>query len=219
MSARTRGKVGRLRAALASDKQSVATGLVIGLIIWSLTRLVDTVTGSPTIEYDTQISPTVLADGSAGYKVDVTLTNLSHDTVIRNLRASVYGSKHLRFSSNPDDRKCAYGLPVWIQEPTCEAFSIGMNFSAQMLLPNTYVKFGVKYTRDAGSADEPLVRIGPEGESNLRLVERGLETLIVRHETGLLLGMIGLALAMLAASLVASVGRQDQEHETGGDTS
>ena len=63
-------------ANLLSKDHSVATGLLIALAVWTLTRLVDGVTGTGTIEYDTQYS-TITQDGKPVSRVEVTLTNLS----------------------------------------------------------------------------------------------------------------------------------------------
>lgn len=192
-------------AGLLGERHSIATGLLIALILWTLTRLVNEITGSGTLEYDVQISDTELADGSAGQKVEVTITNLSHDTVITNLQASISGSQQLTFSSNRTDRNCAFAPPAWGENPVCDGYATGLNFAAPMLVPGTHARFAIKYRRVAGSADKPIVRIKPDGASNVRLVEPGVETFLARHETKLLLALLFVAAILFFVSVRAGL--------------
>src|SRR2546421_9787577 len=70
----------RLLAGLLGKDQSVATGLLIGIIIWTLTRLGDAVTRSGSIEYAVKYSRATIANGTAGNKMENRLTHPSRDT-------------------------------------------------------------------------------------------------------------------------------------------
>ena len=80
---------------LLSKDKSLATGLILGFMAWTLLRLVDNIAANGTIEYAIANSPATLADGRSGYLIRVTLTNLLGMTrfPIANL-----GDKRLKFN-------------------------------------------------------------------------------------------------------------------------
>jgi hypothetical protein len=51
---------------LLSKDKSLATGLILGFMAWTLMRLVDGIASNGTIEYDIVNRPATLADGRAG---------------------------------------------------------------------------------------------------------------------------------------------------------
>jgi hypothetical protein len=191
---------------LSSSDKSLATGIVLALIAWSVTRLVDGVTTTGTLEYDTTISPTKLAEGQPGSLILVKLSNLSGDTLLTNLEATLSDpSGKIRFSTNPKDRGCAFEPPAWGENPTCDPHVTGFAFTAPMLVPGTYATFGIKYTVAAGADVKPVLRIKPDGSTKVRLVEAGLETYIARHQTGLLAGLLLVTLVLFLLSVAAGV--------------
>jgi hypothetical protein len=196
----------RVMAGLLSEKQSIATGLLIGLIVWTMTRLVNGVTASGTIEYATVYSPTTLADGQSATKIDVTLTNLSRDTTVTHLQVSI-NDPYLKttFSTDRRDSNCAFEPPAWAADATCEPHNVGMTFEAPMLVPGTYVRVGIKYTQAPDATHRPIVRIQPDAESKCQLVEPGLQTFVARHETALLLGLLGITFLLFCISVAAGV--------------
>jgi hypothetical protein len=198
-------------AGLLGERHSIATGLMIALVVWTLTRLVNEVTDSGTLEYDIDISDSVLADGSAGHKVEVTITNLSHDTVITNLQASISGSQDLTFSGNRADRRCAFEPPAWGENPICDGYTTGLTFAAPMLVPGTHAQFGIKYRIASESAAKPIVRIRPDGTSNVRLIKPGVETFLARHETKLLLALLLVAGVLFFVSVRAGVSSKSDD--------
>lgn len=191
---------------LLYEKQSVATGLLIGLILWTLTRLVDGITGSGTIEYHTAHTPTTLANGQPAKNFAVTLTNLSRDTTVTNLQATIY-DPYLKttFSTDGNDSSCAFEPPAWAQGATCEPHNVGMTFQTPMLVPGTFVRVGIKYTQAADAAHPPIVRIRPDGTTAFQLVKPGFRTFVARHETLLLLSLLGIALLLFCISIAAGV--------------
>jgi hypothetical protein len=190
---------------LLSKDKSLATGLILGFMAWTLMRLVDGIAANGTIEYDIANSPATLADGRAGQRVRVTLTNLSADTALTNLQASIAApTGGIIFSADPKDRSCAFEPPGWGGQPTCDAFASGFNFVAPMIVAGTHVQFEVKYTRPEGSSALPVVRIRPE-TTKFRLVEPGFSTFVARNQVGLLLTLLVLALVMFFLSVAAGV--------------
>jgi hypothetical protein len=190
---------------LLSKDKSLATGLILGFMAWTLMRLVDGITANGTIEYDISNSPATLADGRPGYLVRVTLTNLSADTALINLRASIAASTaDIVFSVDPKDRSCAFEPPGWGGQPTCDAFASGFDFLAPMIVAGTQVEFEVKYTRPDSASALPIVRIKPE-TTKFRLVEPGFSTFVARNQVGILLTLLLLALVTLFLSVAAGV--------------
>jgi hypothetical protein len=193
-------------AGLLSEKQSIATGLLIGLVLWTVTRLVDGITGSGTIEYDTVYTPTIRANGQPGTKIEVTLTNLSSDTTVTTLQVSI-NDPYLKttFSTDRDDSNCAFEPPAWAADAICEPHNVGMTFEAPMLVPGTYVRVGIKYTQASDATHAPIVRIRPDTATKFQLVEPGLRTFLARHEAALLLSLLGFTLLLFCISVAAGV--------------
>jgi hypothetical protein len=192
----------RVISGLLSEQQSVATGLMMGLVIWTLTRLVDGVLGTGTIEYQISHSPTTLASGTPGTEIRVTLTNLSRSTSVNGLEVSIADPRgKTTFSNERPDWKCVFEPPAWAEGALCHGAGDGMVFEAPMLVPGTYVVVGTKYTQAAGATEAPIVRIRPKDGADFRLLEAGLQTWIARHELGLLLSLLGLASLLFAMAV------------------
>jgi hypothetical protein len=197
-------KTHRLIAGLLSDKQSVATGLMIALMVWTLTRLVDGILSTGTIEYRTVYSSATLANGTAGNKIEVTLTNLSRDTTVNGLKVVVhdpYGKT--TFSGDPRDVNCAFEPPAWADDAKCEGSTDGMSFETPMVVPGTFVRLAIKYTQ-SGATHQPVVRIRPQPDSKLQLVTPGLQTYVARHEVALLLALLGTTAVLFGISISAN---------------
>lgn|SRR5262245_8061805 len=195
----------RLIAGLLSDKQTIATGLLIGLIVWTLTRLVDGILATGTIEYQTVYSPAKLDNGMDGTKIEVTLTNLSRDTSVNGLKVVINDpSGKTTFSNNPRDTNCAFEPPAWADDAICEGHNDGMIFEMPMLVPGTFVRLAIKYMQ-SGAAHQPVVRIRPQPDSKLQLVEPGLQTFVARHEVALLLALLGTTLVLFGISVTANI--------------
>ena len=125
---------------LLSKDKSLATGLILGFMAWTLMRLVDGIAANGTIEYVIVNNPATLADGRAGQVIRVTLTNLSADTALTNLKASIAApTGDIVFSADPKDRSCAFEPPGWGGQPTCDAFASGFDFLAPMIVAGTHV--------------------------------------------------------------------------------
>jgi len=190
---------------LFSKDKSLATGLILGFMAWTLMRLVDGITANGTIEYDIANTPATLADGRDGFLIRVTLTNLSADTALTNLKASIAApTADIVFSVDPKDRSCAFEPPGWGGQPTCDAFASGFDFMAPMIVAGTHVEFEVKYTRADTATELPVVRIRPDA-AKFRLVEPGFSTFVARNQVGILLALLLLAIVTLCLSVAAGV--------------
>lgn len=201
-----RAPIRRLVRGLLRKEQSVATGLLIGLIIWTVTRLVDGIAASGTIEYDTDFSATALNNGKPAWLMSVVLTNLSTDTPVTNLEVSI-ADPYLKtdFSTDRAESYCSYEPPAWVgNAAVCEPHRDGMAFTAPMLVPGTSVRVSTMFTQAADATHRPIVRIKPDGSSKVQLVEPGVQTFVARHEAGLLIGLLSAALLLFGVSVVLS---------------
>jgi hypothetical protein len=204
-------KTHRLIAGLLSEKQTIATGLLIGLIAWTVTRLVDGILGTGTIEYQTVYSPAKLDNGMDGTKIEVTLTNLSRDTSVSGLKVVINDpTGKTTFSNNPRDKNCAFEPPAWADDATCEAYKDGMTFETPMLVPGTFVRLAIKYMQ-SGALHQPVVRIRPQPDSKLQLVQPGVQTFVARHEVMLLLALLGATLVLFGISVTANIREKPTE--------
>jgi hypothetical protein len=201
-----RAAIRRLALGLLRKEQSVATGLLIGLMIWTVTRLVDGIATSGTIEYDTDISPAALKNGTPASLMNVVLTNLSTDTPVTNLQVSIADPYFKTdFSTDRAESYCSYEPPAWVgNDAVCEPHRDGMTFTAPMLVPGTSVRVSTKFTQAGDAAHRPIVRIKPDGISKVQLVEPGVQTFVARHEAGLLIGLLGAALLLFGISVALS---------------
>ena len=190
---------------LLSKEKSLATGFILGFMAWTLMRLVDGIAANGTIEYDIANTPARLADGRDGYLIRVRLTNLSADTALTNLKASIAApTADIVFSVDAKDRSCAFEPPGWGGQPTCDAFASGFDFLAPMIVAGTHAEFEVKYTRADSATALPVVRIRPE-TTKFRLVEPGFSTFVARNQVGILLALLVLAMVTLFLSVAAGV--------------
>lgn len=202
----------RFVAGLLSKDKSLAVTLLIGLIAWTLVRLIDGIAASGTIEYATTIRRATLHDGRDGQLIEVRLENLSRDTAMKNLRVSVSDpTGRLEFGVHPSDRACSFQAPAWGENPLCDAYANGLSFAAPMLIPGTSARLAIKYAhrgKDAGAA--PVVRIGPDGSTKVRLIEPGIETFLVRHETALLLTLLIVAAVLFIVGTAAGLSTSEE---------
>lgn len=196
----------RALAGLFHKQESVATSLLIGLIIWTITRLVDGIATSGTIEYDIEITSTTLANGTAGHLIEVVLTNLSTDTPVTDLQVSIADPTFkTTFSTARADSYCGYQPPAWVGDgAVCDPHRDGMSFTAPMLVPGTFVRVGSKFTQAPDAVREPIVRIKPGAAQKVQLVAPGVQTFVARHEAGLLIGLLALAVLLFGISIATS---------------
>jgi hypothetical protein len=200
------GSASRVIASLLSDKQSIATGLMIALIVWTVTRLVDGITNSGTIEYDTVYTDTTLANGQPAKRIEVTLTNLSSDTAVSKLRVAISDPyRKTIFSTERGDSSCAFEPPAWANDAICDSHDIGMTFEAPMLVPGTSARIAMKYTQSNDATQRPIVRIRPEATGKFQLVEPGVRTFVARYEAAVLLSLLCFTFVLFIISLAAGM--------------
>lgn len=198
------GHLARLAAGLLSREHSVATGLLIALTVWTLTRLVDDVTGSSTVEYDAQYMPATLPSGEAVSKVEVTLTNLSSDETITDLSAALSDPRLKAVFIEP--AQCRFAPPSWVDQATCDLSPReGLLFTAPALVSGSRAWFAVYYRGSIEEKARPVLRIKTGGASKLRLMTPGVVTFIVRHESGILLSLLGVTVILLVLSVGAGI--------------
>jgi hypothetical protein len=196
----------RVRTNASGKDKSLATGVALGFMAWTLMRLVDSISAYDTLEYDITNKPTTLADGRAGFAFQVKLTNLAGDTTVEGLKATVASSTaDIDFSMHADDYRCPVQPPAGGKVVECTPHVGGFNFSAPPLLAGTFAGLEVKYTRPATSSETPYLRIVLAEGQNFRLVEAGVATALVRNQTGILIAFLVLAAISLLISLAVGV--------------
>jgi hypothetical protein len=184
-----------------SKEHSIATGMLIALAAWTLTRLVDGVTQGGTIEYAATYAQVATGDHRPGSKITLTLTNLSRDTTVTNLNVAIYDQQGLIKFDETEPGECAFGVPAWAEGARCKPRGDGMVFMAPMLIPGTSVQVAMRYQGPITGPDRPIFRIKADADSQIRLVSPGLETQLARHELPLLAGLLVATLALLILSV------------------
>jgi hypothetical protein len=194
--------LGRVARGLREKDQSIATGLLIGLIIWTLTHLVDSVTSNGTIEYATAYTNATLKDGTHVYQIEVDVSNLSSDTPIPDLEVSIQNpGPDNQATFYPAETSCKFQPPSWVGSALCDSHDDGGDLMVPLLVPGTSVSMAMKYLGSIEPAARPIVRIRPGTVSNFRLITPGPATFITRYETDLLLGILLLAVLLFVISV------------------
>jgi hypothetical protein len=196
---------GQFLRGLREKDQSIASGLLIGLILWTLTHLVDSVTSNGSIEYAVAYSNSTLKDGTHVYQMEVEVTNLSSDTPVPNLEVSIQnpGADH-QATFYPAETVCKFEPPSWVGSSLCDSHDDGGDLIVPLLVPGTSVRMAMKYLGSISPTERPIVRIRPGTVSNFRLITPGPVTFITRYETHLLLGILLVSVALFVISVSAS---------------
>ena len=206
----------KMARGLLSKDHSFATGLLLALLVWTLSRLVDSVVGSATVEYAISTKTVKLASGQDGTRLSVELSNLSRDTALRDLEVVVHDPKGAtEFSVNPRDTSCEHPEPAWAADGVCTAKKDGLFVVFPSLVAGNRVRASIAYSASAANVDRPTVRIRPttDGDVKLRLMKPGFDTWLVRHEVALLLFFF-VAVAVLFVASIASTSEQKRPNDT-----
>lgn len=202
-----RSLFGNLMRGFLSKDSSIAAGILLALVVWTLTRIVNDITDHATIEYDVTYAAISLPDGRAGGEMSVVLSNLSHDLALQNLAAAITdpaGKAEFIATS----ARCAFPMPTWANDAVCAAHQDGLSFEAPWLIPGNRLSFSIRYAGSVEPRDRPIVRIRPSsGDSRLRLVTPGLQTWIVRNELPLLSGLLAVSVLLYCVSLAVGIPR------------
>ena len=186
-----------------STDQSLGTGLVIGLFIWTLTHLIDTVTGNGTVEYAVEYLNATRSNGQHAYQISVRVTNLSRDIPVPNLEVSIQNphSDH-QAVFYADDTVCGYEPPSWAGDAKCNGEPDGGDLMIPLLVPGNSMTMKMNYSGSIDPKYRPIVRIRPAADvTSFRLVQSGLETWLTRHETRILIGTLIIAVILFCMTL------------------
>jgi hypothetical protein len=196
----------RILDGFSAKEASIASGAILAALAWTLTRLADTVGSYNTLEYRITQQGTTLASGDQGFKVHVTLSNLSGDTTLGPVHAqlSVHG-KGVKFSDDPQESACAVEPPGWAGNPNCTPQGMGFDFAIGDLAAGTAVSFDARYTRTDGIDEEPVLRIQLPSDQNFRLIKAGMATRALRYQSWILMSFVMLLLGLLVLSIAAGV--------------
>jgi hypothetical protein len=197
----------QLRNGFLSKDASIAAGVLLALIIWSLNRLVDGVTGTAAIEYSQSVSTDkTVADGSR-QMFELAIANLSRDTAVQNLTVTVAAP-----NNNPEfvegTARCIFPAPQWVDDSQCDGHNTGVVFQAPWVLPGNQVVIRVDYT-GTNSDSKPVTRIKADGlqSAKLRMLTPGLETWLIRHQTALLVATLCFATGFYVLTVGAGIAR------------
>ena len=194
----------RVLAGLLGKEHSVVTGLLIALTVWTLTRLVDDVTGRSPIEFDARYMETELKGGEVVSRVEVTLVNLSADETLTDVQAAISDPRLTAQFIKPAD--CRFAPPSWVDQGRCDLSEReGFFFTAPTLVAGSRAWFAVNYRGSREEQSRPVLRIKAGSTDKLRLLPSGIETFLVRNETALLLSLLGIALVLLVLSVGAGI--------------
>ena len=202
--------IGRVSVGLMSKEHSVGTGLLLGLAVWTLTRLVDSVTQGGTIEYQSNYRTVSVGAGHTMSEIEVRLTNLSRDASVKNLEVIIYDPHdRIVFEATPPGR-CAFGVPAWAKDAKCNPNVNGMAFLAPMLIPGTTVAVAIRYAGPIVGDGRPIFRIKADADSKIRLTGPGWETWVAQHEGRLLVVTLVVTLVLLLISVGAGVAKEPE---------
>lgn len=204
MSGTEQGVLKRFVRGLFSKDHSFATGLLLALLIWSLTRIVDGVSHSSTIEYDISVAPDHLKDGRVAEAMSITLSNLSTEAAVRDLQVSISPRGGAEFVEN--EESCVFESPAWGADAVCKERNDGANFRLPMLVPGTKAKLTVRYAPGTASGEKAAVMIRPsDTDAKMRLVQPGFETFVTRHQIAILITLLALSGVLLFGSIAAGL--------------
>ncbi|TCW78851.1 hypothetical protein C5O80_31770 [Burkholderia sp. SRS-46] len=193
----------RFMSGLLSKDASVAAGIVLGLVVWTLTRIVNEVVDSPTVEYDVSYSAATVANGQAGARIMVALTNLSRDSTLQNLGVTIYDPSG-KATFIPDSIRCAFPPPLWAQDGVCLLLQSGLKFQAPWFTPDSQLHIAIDYVGSVEAGKRPIVRILPSRSSpGIRLVEKSWKTWVARYQFTLLCGLLMVVFALYAVAVAA----------------
>lgn len=197
----------RLTDGLLSKDRSLVTGLVLGMAVWTLTRLADGVLDHATIERAERYVHDVSAKGATTSRFEVDLTNLSRAQRITDLHVVVTDPEGTaNFLSGPPP-PCAIEAPSPAGAECYVEPNTGLSFKAQVLLPGTRARIALHYQKP-GAAQAPLrMRLQPGAPQDVRVLEPGIETFVARHQTVLLLSLLGATFLLLIVSVAAGTSR------------
>lgn len=192
---------------LLSKDRSVATGLVLALAVWTLTRLADGVLDHATIEYDASYVHDVSTQGALSSRFDVVLTNLSRAQRITDLQVVVTDPDGTARFVSDRPRPCAIETPSPAGAECYVEPNTGLSFKARVLLPGTRARIALRYQKPEASQAPLQMRLQPGAPDDVRVLKPGIETFIARHQTGLLLTILGASFVLLMMSISVGVSR------------
>lgn len=178
---------------LFAEKWPYVVTLFIGASGWMLTHTTDRLTKTPTIEYSLVFS------GEGSNRVaTVKITNLA-DTAIgkpRFMLRKLTRGADVRFAA----ADMVTGLPAWIGVTKPITTEDAVEFVLDVLPPGARAELTAKFA----GRDAPVLQflMGPESAGTFRFEESGWMTFAVRHELGILWGVLGtwaVGLSLIAA--------------------
>jgi len=209
MSGIEQGLLKRFLRGLFSKDHSFATGLLLALVIWTLTRIVDGVSHSTTVEYDISVAPDQLKDGRVAETMSITLSNLSTEAAVRDLQVAISPAGGTTFVDG--EATCAFQSPAWGADAVCDARKDGANFRLPMLVPGTKARLTVRYLPGSEPGEKAAVMIRPsDSDAKMRLVKPGFETFVTQHQIAILLTLLALGAALLFGSIAAGLATTPQ---------
>ena len=158
---------------------------VFATVSWFVTHIVDNVISTPTIEYS--ITPEPIDAKHGKYKVELRARNLSQDKMsdFSMILLSPNNSDSFRFEK-VDPPKIELVPPAYPSRRKVEVFPESVRYHVEHLQPGNEIGFSISYmSKDGKGPDFHLI-----SENPMRAIKRGMRTLIIRYELGILTSVI-----------------------------
>jgi hypothetical protein len=215
--------------ALLSENKSFLVIVLVAILGWSLTRLVDTVTSGPALEY----SVNILKSDESSHKprMLITLENLSREETITDIRVYV--------TIDGDAKPIPGSCDIQLQQPNytpgsniaIDAATEGNNnsntkytqcwesdtqdqkfiqFGIRSLFPGTAANLEASLSRAVDNKNITMMLQANTNIQGLRPISKGYITYIVKHESQILLAVIVGSLLIIILSILYVASRQIQ---------
>ena len=229
----TDGTAKRIRKTLLTDKAPYIITVFVAALAWTVVRTVDRLSGLPVVQYPTSAQSTDFLDSQAGQISTIRLRNITSATTFECLifvvQAEPPGGAYV-FDKPADSRYIVRGTAVATGTVTVETPYL-VQVKLERFWPGSDIEFGVVSIGNGAmttkvqrcrAEDEPQPAFAgisvvekPEKDSPFPvLLENGLQTSFVEHETYWLWGALLLWAALLAILLMVSACRGDDDTAT-----
>jgi hypothetical protein len=175
---------------VAFEKAPYILTVLFALIGWGMKHSVDRLLGSPILAFTSEVTP-----AGAHQLITITLQNISHDKSFKDLKFV------LIFPRTPSGKFVEASKvatpPAWDGDQPAYLSEHSVEFDFPVLHPNWEVKLGAKFSGKV----IPVFRVS-KSETPLRVIPQSLETILVRHELQIILGMIAFWFLLILVIIV-----------------
>jgi hypothetical protein len=173
---------------MMGEKAPYIVTVIVGILAWLITHMIDTIKNSPTVEYSTQVE----RHGNLT-RLRAELTNVTRDKAFARVQARIFfpGGKAKGWSVHPVSPAFEGN-----DAPITEGATVSYSFPT--IMPGNSIKFEAT----AVKSGEPELQIWSDVSQPVRLEEKGLETWLARHEMRTMFGVF--VVWLVALGLIAA---------------